>query len=108
MQSKLQRRLNEKSRQSWLSKRFASHVSGTLERTLQAVQPSNAPFTDYAHTKDRQTQIEWDYMWRRLHCWNACKRKIVGEYFEADNQWLYDTGYCIDRYSTQDDGVVRP
>lgn len=48
-----------------------------------------------------------DYLWRRLHAWNKCR-----EAGYSRNEWLLDTGYCLDRYSIESEPgvfvVVRP
>lgn len=40
------------------------------------------------------------YMWRRLHCMNRFRLKV----FERTESDLIDAGYCLDRYSIEDEG----
>ena len=95
------RRLQAKSRRSELSRRFVSHVLETADETLQIVHPDNALFTQSGHTKRRESQINWDYTWRKLHC--------AAQHRKDDPSWSIDVGYCIDRYSVDTPTLIsRP
>ena len=43
-------------------------------------------------------RIDFDFMWRRLHALGACK--YVGH---VRDEWFVDAGYCLDRYSIEND-----
>lgn len=41
-------------------------------------------------------ELHWVYLWRRLHALGKCRE--VGY---VRDEWLLDTGYCLDRYSIE-------
>jgi hypothetical protein len=95
------RRLQAKSHLYEQSRRSASTAWATIGETLQTVHPTNAPFTQFVLTKNRQSQIDWDYTWRRVQCASQHRRD--------DPSWSLDVGYCIDRYSVDTPTLIsRP
>lgn len=40
------------------------------------------------------------FLWRRLHALHECRK--VGFVWSSLDEWLIDTGYCLDRYTLGD------